>query len=48
MERRAAYIVNFLTKSQLQAKLDVPEIANHVPHVQIDWEGKLPASEVVR
>jgi len=48
LERRAAYIIDFLAKSPLKAKLDVPEIANHVPHVQIDWEGKLPATEVVR
>ena len=48
LERRAAYIIDFLAKSPLKARIDVPEIANHVPHVQIDWEGKLPATEVAR
>jgi len=48
LESRAGYIIDFLAKLPLKAKLDVPEIANHVPHVQIDWEGKQPAAEVVR
>ena len=48
LDRLAAYIIDSLAKSPVKAKIDVPEIANHVPHVQIDWEGRQPAAEVVR
>jgi L-seryl-tRNA(Ser) seleniumtransferase len=48
LEQRAAYIIDFLAKSPVKAKVDVPEIANHVPHVMIDWEGKQTAAEIAR
>jgi L-seryl-tRNA(Ser) seleniumtransferase len=48
LDSRAAYIIDSLKRAGLRATLDVPEIANHVPHVQIDWVGKQTAAEVVR
>ena len=34
--------------SGVKATRFVPEIANHVPHVQIEWQGKLTAQDVSR
>jgi uncharacterized pyridoxal phosphate-dependent enzyme len=48
LDRRASYIINYLSNSRLRATLDVPEIANHVPHVHIDWDGKQTAAEAAR
>jgi D-glucosaminate-6-phosphate ammonia-lyase len=48
LERRAVFIIDALAKSPLRATLDVPAIANHVPHVQIDWEGKQRAADLVK
>jgi len=48
LDRRAAYIINAINNSRLRATLDVPAIANHVPHVQIDWDGKQTAADAVR
>ena len=43
LENRAAHIIEVLSKVRgVRAERDVPEIANHVPHVRVDWdEGKL-------
>ena len=48
LDRRAAYIIDAVNGSRLRATLDVPPIANHVPHVQIDWDGKQTAADAVR
>jgi uncharacterized pyridoxal phosphate-dependent enzyme len=48
LDRRVAYIIDSLAKCPVKTKVDVPEIANPVPHVQIDWEGKQPAADVAR
>ena len=39
MERRANYIIRALAGVQgVNARLYIPEIENHVPHVMIDWD----------
>src|SRR5579872_1272706 len=39
MERRANYIIHALAGVQgVNARLYIPEIENHVPHVMIDWD----------
>ena len=49
LDDRAAYVIQALSKVRgVRAEKHVPEIANNVPHVQIEWEGKRPAREVVR
>ena len=49
LESRASHIIEVLSKVKgLRAERYVPEIANHVPHVQLDWEGGLTARDVVR
>ncbi len=47
LESRANHIIDVMSKLPgVKASIVVPEIANHVPHVQLDWEGKLTAREV--
>ena len=49
LEERAAHVLGVLAKvSGVKAEKHVPEIANNVPHVRIDWEGKRTAREVVK
>jgi D-glucosaminate-6-phosphate ammonia-lyase len=49
LEDRAAHVLAALAKvSGVKAEKHVPEIANNVPHVKIDWEGKRTAREVVK
>jgi len=49
MEDRAAYVIQALSKVRgVRVEKHVPEIANNVPHVQIEWDGKRPAREVVK
>jgi len=49
LEDRAAQVLAALAKvSGVKAEKHVPEIANHVPHVKIEWEGKRTAREVVK
>ena len=49
MEERAAHVLSVLAKvAGVKAEKHVPEIANHVPHVKIEWEGKSTAREVVK
>ena len=48
LERRAADIMSQLRNSRLRATLFVPPIANHVPHVKIDWDGAPTAAEAAR
>ena len=51
-EMRAAELIEMLTKVPgMTARVDVPEIANHSPHVVIEWSqwhSALKADEVVR
>lgn len=47
LESRVNHVIETLSKvSGVKATRFVPEIANHVPHVQIEWQGKLTAQEV--
>jgi L-seryl-tRNA(Ser) seleniumtransferase len=49
LEERAAHVLGVLAKvSGVQAEKHVPEIANRVPHVKIEWEGRRTAREVVQ
>lgn len=49
LEDRAAHVLAALAKvSGVKAEKHVPEIANNVPHVKIEWEGKRTAREVVK
>ncbi len=49
LEERAGHIIGVLAKAPgVKAEKHVPEIANEVPHVKIDWEGKKTAREVVK
>lgn len=52
LEDRVTHIIRVLSGvPSLQAERHVPEIANHVPHVQLQWDGsrrKFTAQEVLR
>jgi L-seryl-tRNA(Ser) seleniumtransferase len=49
LEERAAHVLGVLAKvSGVKAERHIPEIANEVPHVKIEWEGKRTAKEVVQ
>jgi L-seryl-tRNA(Ser) seleniumtransferase len=51
MEAKATYIIQALAKAGVRGKIDVPEIANHVPHALLEWdeaEKKITAQEVVK
>jgi D-glucosaminate-6-phosphate ammonia-lyase len=51
MESKVAYIIDAVAKTGVTGKLDVPEIANHVPHALLEWdeaEKKLTSREVVK
>src|SRR5712692_1183204 len=49
LEGRAAHIIETLSKIRgVKAERNVPEIANHVPHVQVEWDEKRPAREIVQ
>jgi D-glucosaminate-6-phosphate ammonia-lyase len=49
LEDRATHVLAALAKvSGVKAEKHVPEIANNVPHVKIEWEGKRTAREVVK
>ena len=49
LEDRAAHVLAALAKvSGVKAEKHVPEIANNVPHVKIEWEGKRTAREIVK
>ncbi len=47
LDNRVNHVIQTLSKvSGVKAARFVPEIANHVPHVQIEWQGKMTAQEV--
>jgi seryl-tRNA(Sec) selenium transferase len=51
MESKVAYIIQEAGKAGVKGKLDVPEIANHVPHALLEWdeaEKKLTSQQVVK
>jgi L-seryl-tRNA(Ser) seleniumtransferase len=49
LEERATHLLGVLAKvSSVKAERHMPEIANEVPHVKIEWEGKRTAKEVVQ
>jgi uncharacterized pyridoxal phosphate-dependent enzyme len=51
MESKVAYIIQEVGKAGVKGKLDVPEIANHVPHALLEWdqaEKKLTSQQVVK
>jgi D-glucosaminate-6-phosphate ammonia-lyase len=51
LEGKVSHIIQTLAKSGVNGKLEVPEIANHVPHAVLEWdEGgkKLTAQQVVK
>ena len=49
LESRAAHVLETLAKVRgVKAERHVPPIANQVPHVQLEWTGSRPASEVVK
>jgi hypothetical protein len=51
IESKVSHIIQTLAKSGVTGKVDVPEIANHVPHAVLEWdEGakKLTAQQVAK
>ena len=51
MESKVAYIIQEVAKAGVKGKLDVPEIANHVPHALLEWDEakkKLTSQQVVK
>jgi L-seryl-tRNA(Ser) seleniumtransferase len=38
MEKKVSYIIDATAKSGVRGRLDVPEIANHVPHAVLEWD----------
>jgi L-seryl-tRNA(Ser) seleniumtransferase len=49
LEERAAHVLGVLAKVPgVKAERHMPAIANEVPHVKIEWEGKRTAKEVVQ
>jgi uncharacterized pyridoxal phosphate-dependent enzyme len=51
MESKVAHIIQAVAKNGVTGKLDIPEIANHVPHALLQWdeaEKKLTSQEVVK
>lgn len=51
MEAKVTYIIQAVAKAGVTGKIDVPEIANHVPHALLEWdqaEKKLTSQQVVK
>jgi L-seryl-tRNA(Ser) seleniumtransferase len=47
LEGRVSHILDVMSKIRgMRATRFVPEIANHVPHVRLEWDGKLTGREV--
>ena len=38
MQAKVEYIIQALAKTGVTGKLDIPEIANHVPHAVLEWD----------
>ena len=51
MESKVAHIIQAVAKNGVTGQLDIPEIANHVPHALLQWDEadkKLTSQEVVK
>ena len=51
LEAKANHIIQAVAKAGVRGKIDVPEIANHVPHALLEWdesEKKITARDVVK